>query len=335
MPEPLDSVARCLRETTIYSETTFSCMGSHCARLSPRIRRVMSANTARSYLIHQLQSRLYSRFYIRGNCSGSNWGETQEAESATFARALSTANAGSGCWDSDWSVAEVNAEEIVVSKGGLKVHVRYSEDVLRGDSPLDRGAPVMLHLAKELLSASPGYYMAVGNYGGNGAEPSQLVRLYWNLRASGAIKFINGFTRVLNDAGIYFRLKVLNDPAAYMRTDAGVLYFCKADRNGVANAVLNLYPLIAPFLNPDIPALTRRIAPGIGLAEDPGTQESFGQHRCRVLAQAIVVAHEQGAKNLSDRLRIVESHFASQGIRLTEPHLNPHSEDDYNFANVR
>jgi len=229
----------------------------------------------------------------------------------------------------------VNAQDIVVSKGGLKVHVHRGEDVLRGDSPLDRGAPVMLHLAKELLSASPGYYMAVGNCGDNATAPSPLVRLYWNLRAAGAIKFVEGFTRVLNDSGIHFRLKVLNDPAAYTRADAGVLYFCKADRNGVANAASKLYPSIAPFLNHDVPAFTRRLAPGLGLAEDPGTHESFGQHRCRILAQSIVLAHEQRSKNLGDRLRIVESHFASQGIRLTAPHLNPHSEDDYNFANLR
>jgi len=88
MTDPLDSVARCLRETTIYSETAFSCMGSHSARLSPRFRRVMSPETSRSYLIHQLQSRLYSGFYIRGNRSGSNWSEAQETESATFASAL-------------------------------------------------------------------------------------------------------------------------------------------------------------------------------------------------------------------------------------------------------
>jgi HopA1 effector protein family len=335
MTDPLDSVARCLRETTIYSETAFSCMGSHSVRLSPRIRRVMSPKTCRSYLIHQLQSHLYSGFYICGNRSGSNWSEAQETESATFASALSTANTGAGCWDNGWSVVEANAQEIVVSKGGLKVHVRRGEDVMRGDSPLDRGAPVMLHLAKELLSASPGYYMAVGNRGDHGVEPSPLVRLYWNLRAPGAIKLVDGFTRLLNDAGIHFRLKVLNDPAAYTRADAGVLYFCKADRNGIAKAVSSLYPSLGPFLHSDVPAFTRMIAPGLGLAEDPGAQESFGQHRCRILAEAIVVAHEKRAKKLSDRLRVVESHFVSQGIRLTEPHLNPQSEDEYNFADLR
>src|ERR1700760_2965121 len=128
MAEHLDNVARCLRETTIYSETTFSCMGTHCARLSPRIRRFMSAKTARSYLIHQLQSRLYTGFYIRANRSGPNWSEEKHAESATFARALSTANTGAGCWDQGWSVVEVNAREIVVSKGGLKIYVRSGED---------------------------------------------------------------------------------------------------------------------------------------------------------------------------------------------------------------
>jgi hypothetical protein len=128
---------------------------------------------------------------------------------------------------------------------------------------------------------------------------------------------------------------VLNDPSAYTRSDAGVLYFCKADHPAVAEAVSSIYSSIAQLLNPDVPGFTRHIAPGLALAEDPATQESFGQHRCRILAEGIIRAHEEMAKSLNDRLRIVESHFASQGIRISEPYLNPRSVDNYTFANLR
>jgi hypothetical protein len=126
----------------------------------------------------------------------------------------------------------------------------------------------------------------------------------------------------------------LNDPAAYTRSDAGVLYFHKVDNGCVSATVSAVYGSIAPFLDADVPMFTRRIAPGLGLAEDPGTPESFGQHRCRILAEGIIRAHEEKAKSLNDRLRIVESQFASEGIRLSEPHLNPRSGDHYTFINL-
>jgi hypothetical protein len=331
MTEHLDNLARCLRDTTVHSQTSFSCMGQPCAGLAQRVRRAMTAKTARSYLVYQLQSRLYSDFYIRGNRPASNWSEAPSIDAMSFAQAFSTENAGTGCRESDWTVVEVDANEVMISKGGLQLNIHPGECAFAQDATPQAGSLVSVRLPKELLNASPGYYMALGNCGDITPEALPLVRLYWNLRAAGAIEFVRSFTLLLNHAGIYFRLKVLNDPALYARCDTGVLYFYKADHRGVSEAVSTLYSSVARFLNADVPAFTRRIAPGLGLAEDPGTQESFGQHRCRILAEGIIRAHEEKAKSLSDRLKIVEWHFASEGIRLSEPHLNPRSEDNYTF----
>jgi hypothetical protein len=294
----------------------------------------MTAKTARSYLVFQLQSRLYSDFYIGGNRPLSNWSESPSIDALTFARCLSSANAGTGCREDGWTLLQVNANEAVVSKGGLRLHIRPDEYASTRGASRESGSPVALCLPKELLNASPGYYMALGNRGDIAPEALPLVRLYWNLRAAGAIEFVDNFTRHLNHAEVHFRLKVLNDPTAYERCDAGVLYFHKADHRRVAQVVSTLYSSIAPFLNAEVPAFTRRIAPGLALAEDPGTMESFGQNRCRNLAEGIIRAHDEGVRSLNARLRIVESQFASEGIRLSEPHLNPRSEDSYTFNNL-
>ena len=334
MSEHLKIVARCIRETTIYSQTNFSFMGQQCAHLAPRVRRAMTTKTARSYLVYQLQSSLYRDFYSRGNRPASDWSETPGLDSTAFARALSTANAGAGCRESGWTLLEVNANGAVVSKGGLQLHILPDEYTSTRDASREPGSPVTLHLPKELLSASPGYYMALGNMGDIAPQALPLVRLYWNLRVAGGVAFVDSFTRRLNHAGLNFRLKVLNDPAAYARCDAAVLYFHKGDHRRISEIVSTLYSSIAPFLNPDVPAFTRRIAPGLGLAEDPGTLESFGQNRCRNLAEGIVRAHEEKVKPLDHRLRVVASQFASEGIRLNEPHLNPLSEDCYIFNSL-
>jgi len=99
-----------------------------------------------------------------------------------------------------------------------------------------------------------------------------------------------------------------------------------------SDIVAATYPAIARHLKPAIPALTKRLADGLGLAEDPGPGgDSFGMHRCRLLADAVVRAHEHsgpGGARLSD----VETRFAEEGLSLDRPYLNPRSADDYALA---
>jgi hypothetical protein len=74
---------------------------------------------------------------------------------------------------------------------------------------------------------------------------------------------------------------------------------------------------------------TKVLAPGVGLAEDPGRNESFGQHRCGILADGMIRAYERGAKSIGERLDIVTECYVSSGIQLNEPYLNPSSTDVY------
>ena len=61
-------------------------------------------------------------------------------------------------------------------------------------------------------------------------------------------------------------------------------------------------PAISAELRNHVPMLTRRLAAGSAVAEDPGGGESFGTHRCALLAEGILRAHESGAKSSGDRL---------------------------------
>ncbi len=78
-----------------------------------------------------------------------------------------------------------------------------------------------------------------------------------------------------------------------------------------------------------MPVFTKPMAPGIGLAEDPGTEESFGQNRCRLLAEGMIRAYEQRARSLDRRLQILAESYAGAGISLTHPYLNRNSTDGY------
>jgi lantibiotic modifying enzyme len=139
-------------------------------------------------------------------------------------------------------------------------------------------------------------------------------------------------TSELNGARLPFRFKVVNDRAAFTRCDAGVLYVTKGHYAAVARIVKRIHARMGEKLNERVPAFTKRLAPGLGFAEDPGTMgESFGTYRCRLLAEGMFRAWRLGKKSLPDRLRSVEAHFAENKISLESPFLNPGSADVYEF----
>jgi hypothetical protein len=330
MPDPIWSIKQIVGEVVFYSPTSFSCNGRQRIRLAPRVKNAMTEKTARHYLRYQLQSYLYSDFYIRGGAKSAEWRSGQiPADSVSFTRALSAANVGTGCRENGWEVISSSADETAVRKDGLTLIVKPDACICPDSAPLQPGLLVCLSLPGERKHISPGYYMALSNRGDPSNDALPIVRLYWNLKREGAAIFISHFTRLLNDADIFFHLKVLNNPFAYTRCDAGVLYFGKADYPVISAILYDAYAKVVPYLKPDIPVFTKFIAPGIGLAEDPGTQESFGQHRCGILADALISTYERGVRSLTRKLETIEEHFAAKGIHLAVPYLNPGSADIY------
>jgi hypothetical protein len=210
------------------------------------------------------------------------------------------------------------------------VHVVVPVDA--GDARV--GAQVTLPMPKELLNLSPGFYMAIGDAGPEAAGDGSggALRLYFNLSPAGAITFLRRASVSLNEARVAFRCKVLNDPSRFTRCDAVVLYVGSRDYGRVRSELEGLYPSLAPFLGAGTPAFTKRLADGVALAEDPGHGESFGMHRCAVLADAIVAAWEEGARTVEQRLATVDRRFAAAGLDLSAPFLNPGSADGYAFT---
>jgi len=81
-----------------------------------------------------------------------------------------------------------------------------------------------------------------------------------------------------------------------------------------------------------VPLFTRRLRAGIGVAEDPGNGESFGMHRCRLAADAIVAAWWQGRADPEARFEAVEARFRLYGLTLDRPYLAPGSVDFFDAA---
>jgi len=328
-----EHVRAAIQATVFHSPTTYSWFGKRSQHFPPSVRRALTPETARDYLLFALQSQLYNDFYCPGFAQSTGQRDVGHPASGRtpFVEALGAANSGSGYWTAGWKVREDAGREILVHRRGISLRVRPEECLTAPNGAFEPGMMVSLRFPKEFLALSPGFYMALGDEELVHEEAQTVVRWYWNLTAPGAVRFLRKATLMLNRAHLPYKLKVLNDPAQFTRRDAVVLYIRKADYSAVSQVLAEIYPEVAADLKPGIPVFTKLLAPGVGLAEDPGPGESFGLHRCRLLAEAMINAYEQGKKSVAERLEEVEVGFAKEGISLDAPFLNPGSRDEYSF----
>ncbi|HEX9781539.1 MAG TPA: lanthionine synthetase LanC family protein [Opitutaceae bacterium] len=325
-----EQVLEAVRAVTIRSATVHAWFGDPSPTPDRKIRRALSVEGARAFLLFGLQSRLYNDFYTQG--SAEPGGERRMPAgpiAGGFIEHLSRANRGTGCWHDGWEISEVSDGQLTISRKGLRLRVPAGDIRLpSGVSHPEAQGAVLLRLPPEQRGMSPGYYMAVGDHPLEEVDGS-IIRVYWNLDISGAIPFVRLGTKLLNEAGIPFRLKVISTPTAFARCDAGVLYFRRCDFDSAAHILASMHAEIQGSLKPAVPAFTKTLRPGLALAENPPGGESFGLHRCQLLADALIRAHEDGIRSQQGRLEQVDRVFQEAGLNLDKPFLNPGSRDTY------
>jgi hypothetical protein len=327
-------VAQVLAATEVTSSTSHVWFGVPSQGLPAETQQLIDADSARAYLLYNLQTQLYTDFYCAGEPRPrlDSPMTTPLPGASPFTHALSSANAGQGAREPGWTVVGEDAGALVVTRDGLTLWVAPAEISPADGVSITPGAPVGVLMPKELLRLSPGFYMALGDTEFPVDDSEPIVRFYWNLTREGAPALIEVLTRRLNAERLAFRVKVVSDPGQYTRCDAGVLYTLGSNYECVSAIVAEAYNAIAPALKPATPALTKQLAPGLGLAEEPGEKMvSFGMSRCRLLAEAIASAAERGIRDTSQRLEAVSERFAQEGIDLDTPYLNPGSSDHYHF----
>jgi hypothetical protein len=326
-----DQIEDAARAVEILSPTRYSWLGQAADPLPEHVESQLSAEDARGYLVYGLETRLYSDFYCHGHATVTPPRERVDPARGDpmLVESLSASHSGSGCWEPGWKFIRREDDRVVVERGGLVL--RASRDECRGlpRAGAAAGSEVEVRYPKELLRASPGFYTALADRAFDGSEG--IVRIYWNITAAGAVTFVREATRLLNEAASGARFKVANDPSLYDRCDSAVVYFPRADALRARDLVRSLHAAVASQLGPRVPAFTRRLAGGVGLAEDPGGSWSFGQSRCHAVADGLVRAHEQGATSAGERIEAVRATLTEQGLDPDAPYLNPGSADEYDL----
>ncbi len=324
---PVKAVLRAVR---FCSDARYAWMGETIPPIPKPLAQTWTEQSRRDWTLLHLKTRIYNDFY----CAGAPRPATaalvpyQGRAMTPFMKRLSAANQGRGHDSPGWTAAARAGEALVVGKGGLRLWVRPGRDL--GEPALD--GRVSLRFPKEFLNISPGFYVALGDRNVEATPEDVLLRFYFNLTPEGAVQFLEDATSSLNQAGVAFRIKTVNDPKRFDRCDTVVLYVSRADYPAVSTVIAKAHLRFADALKGPAPPFTKALAPGIGLAEDPGGGESFGAHRSRALAEGLIEAQARGLTSLTGRLEVVRERFEVRNIRFDRPYLTVSRTDDYDVT---
>ncbi|HEY3571707.1 MAG TPA: T3SS effector HopA1 family protein [Thermoanaerobaculia bacterium] len=280
-------------------------------------------------LVLDLQTKIYDEAYCRP--LGSSRVEPP-ASPASLLEALSAANAGRDRWESGWTLAQRMPDgHVMASKGELaSVFAPGEFAAAQGGAP-SPGAPLHVFFPRESRTQQPGFYVANGETPAPFGADSRMTRVYWHVAEEGAVPLTRAVTALLNRYQVPFRFKTLAFSGVYTRADAAVLYFAARYYQIVARLLPAIREEVRRHLRPATPLLTWRLYDGVGLAEDPGTGESFGMSRSRLIAQAIWDAYARGQQSEEARMAELAIQLERIGLSLDRPHLRAGSADIYSL----
>ncbi|MDF5706988.1 MAG: T3SS effector HopA1 family protein [Nostoc sp. S4] len=255
-----------------------------------------------------------------------------------FLEQLHRHNAGNGYYDYGWSILQEKSDNsLIVSKGDLKLRVEQNCYLVSVNQSAVVDELVAILMPKNLIQK--GFYLAVGNIGSHQQTvfiQSQItVRIYLNISPKGAIILMETLTQKLNFDSIPFILKFLYNPCDYKRYDAGVLYFDKSQYQVVRQIIKAAYIKHQAHFRAEVPLFTKKLMPGLGLAEQPINQssisESFGENRCQIVANGLLEAMQKKDISADGKIQTICKQFVNANIDLYYPYLNAGSEDIYEF----
>jgi hypothetical protein len=245
---------------------------------------------------------------------------------------LRNAHLGRGAQESGWIIEQaLESGQIIARKGGAVRRFSPGYYLLLDGAfaPPKEGQRVTISFPRESVTAQEQFYFIFGEAISEHEENHNLVRLYWNLTAEAAPLLMNLLTQSLNRFQVPFHLKCLRHRQSFGRRDAAVLYVARKHYRITAMLAAEVHDRIRDSLRPDTPLWTKKLAHGLGLAEDPG--DSFGKNRCEILAQTLRIACEKGLATVGERWAELNRQFSDRGLVLERPYLNPGSADRYEF----
>lgn len=220
-----------------------------------------------------------------------------------------------------WIVTGRKADQVLVAKDGLEAYIFVQE---LGGSP-EAGDSVSFRISALRAGLMPGFVARIGLV--PLVERSNLSRLYLNIKPVAAAWVLGCLARHLDVAGIPYEMKVLANPRAYLRRDAGVLYVSSDQEDQVLGIVTQaLKDLPSHVIGRSAPRLTGRMAPGVNLAHEPTDLSPEGMSHGQWVAGLFRDAARSStdARDIADRVREL---IAEGGRDPKQPYLRGNQND--------
>ena len=303
-------------ELSIVDTEHFS-IGERTHPASARQNRFFTLAEGQPDVVGHVAQVLYDRYYIqRDEGRGPYAPVFDRLLRGTYAEELASANAVPWSWQEGWAVegsTEAGETEVVHPSGARRV-VRDEE--LRVD-----GEVALIRVPSGSATMQQGFFHVSGprDLGMSGAGT---LRFYWNCSVAASAPIVRQLTTRLEPLDVPFHFKIVDDPQQFMRADNTVLYVPLDAVALVVPAVAATYGELGRYLRPRVPLFTRELAPGLGVAEDPGDGDSFGMHRSRLVAEGLWDAARTGRTTARGRLSAVMRRFARGGVDAHRPHLS-------------
>lgn len=246
---------------------------------------------------------------------------------------LHSNNFGQGRIDNGWVFngrSDSLREGVKVKKFGIEVCVPVSQlPTWDENKEPNVGSSIRVLLPSASFGRSPGFYYAHSDLALDYEIP--ISRIYFNVNPTYAGPLVKFLTTRLNEELIPFDFKICKNVRDYYRSDISVLYFERTSVDKIAGVIKNDLSVLVTkgWFRKKRPAMTMSINEGIGIADSPANGDSFGQHRCKLIAAGILESVKDPGRERTDS--IVES-FKESGIDPASPYLNDFRDDVYESA---
>jgi hypothetical protein len=230
---------------------------------------------------------------------------------------IQAANSSHGFYDWQWLVTDFTAEEVVVYKDGLRLHMPIN-CVYVPNGNLATNELVAITMPKNIWTTER--YVAISNHGRLPAMP--ITNIYWNCSPASAIDIIHQLTIGLNQLQIPFELQIEPEINAYHRLEPLILGLVRSDYLKAEPLLRQIYgqysgrPEAAPF--------AKKLAPGLAVAETTNPSIDFAAFCCRSISRAIIRAPQNSS--LVIQIAAIWQEFADNDVAGHQLHLI--SQDD-------
>lgn len=238
-----------------------------------------------------------------------------------LASALRASTAATTRWETGWVAMRTAPSGLCLAGRGnqtRELHPGQYVNLARHGMPVAPGDHIAVTELIEWIDEPTGYWCARSW----SAEPQKpLARLYFSTRSDQVGFVLMEATKTLDSLKLPYYLKCSAFAPVYSRVDSLIVYLEAGSWSRTAVEIKAMAGRIKDHLRDATPPLTKKIAPGVAFAQDLGTDESFGENRCRVLAPAVLALLQDQRPSPEDGLHIITESLRAAGIDPVQPWL--------------